>query len=102
MLTLGLMAGSNDPRHFADPGRIGIDRPNKRDHLAFSRGAHGCLGAPLARMEVRVAIERLLARTSDVRISEAHHGPPGARRYVYEPTYTFRALADLHIEYDPA
>lgn len=102
VLAIGLAAGSNDPRHFPDPDRIDIDRPNKRDHLAFSRGAHGCLGAPLARMEARVAIERLLARTTDLRISEAHHGPPGARRYVYEPTYTFRALAELHIEYDPA
>ena len=47
-------------------------------------------------------LERLLARTRQFRVSEARHGPPGARRYHYEPTYTFRSLSDLHIEYDLA
>lgn len=102
VLTIGLMAASNDPAHFPDPDQVDIDRANKRDHLGFSKGHHGCLGAPLARMESRVMLERLLARTSQFRISEAHHGPPGARRYAYEPTYTFRSLSDLHIEYDLA
>lgn len=102
VLTLGLMAASNDPGHFPNPEVVDIDRPNKRDHLGFSKGVHGCLGAPLARMESRVALERLLARTSNIRISEEHHGPAGARRYHYEPTYTFRSLSDLHVEYDPA
>jgi len=101
VLTVGLMAASNDPAHFPEPEKVDIDRPNKRDHLGFSKGAHGCLGAPLARMESRVAIERLLARTKQFRISEEHHGPAGAREYRYEPTYTFRSLADLYIEYEP-
>ena len=70
--------------------------------MAFSRGVHACLGAPLARLEARVAIERLLARTADIRVSETHHGPPEARRYSYEPTYTFRNLAEMHIAFDPA
>lgn len=102
VMTVGLMAASNDPAHFPDPEMVDIDRANKRDHLGFSKGAHGCLGAPLARMESRVALERLLARTRNIRISEEHHGPAGARRYVYEPTYTFRSLSGLHIEYDAA
>lgn len=102
VLTLGLMAGSNDPARFPNPEVVDIDRVNKRDHLGFGKGAHGCPGAPLARMESRVALERLLARTRDIRISEEHHGPPQARRYRYEPTYTFRSLSELHIEYDPA
>ena len=55
-----------------------------------------------ARIEARVAIERLLARTADIRISEAHHGPHGARIYRYEPTYSFRSLSDLHVELTPA
>jgi len=100
--TLGLMAASNDPAHFPEPEKIDLDRANKRDHLGFSKGAHGCLGAPLARMEARVALERLLARTRGFRISETHHGPPGKRRYSYEPTYTFYNLSELHIEYDAA
>jgi cytochrome P450 len=102
ILTICLTGGNNDPRHFPEPDRFDIDRENLREHMAFSRGSHFCLGAPLARLESRVAIERLLARLADVRISEAHHGAPGARLYRYEPTYSFRSLSDLHIEFTPA
>jgi cytochrome P450 len=102
ILTVCLSAASNDPGHFDHPERFDIDRPRLRDHMAFSRGVHGCLGAPLARIEARVAIERLLARLRDIRISEEHHGPPDARRYRYEPTYSFRSLSDLYIEFTPA
>jgi cytochrome P450 len=97
-----LSAANNDPRRFEEPARIDIDRPNRRDHMAFSRGVHGCPGAPLARMESRVAIERLLARSKEIRLSDEHHGPEGARTYRFEPTYSFRNLADLFIEFDPA
>ncbi|PLK26722.1 cytochrome P450 [Novosphingobium sp. TH158] len=96
-----LSAASNDPARFADPRNFDIDREHLRDHFAFSRGAHACLGAPLARIEARVAIERILSRTSSIRISEEHHGPAGARRYRYEPTYSFRSMSDLHIEFEP-
>lgn len=98
ILTVALTAASNDPAHFEKPETFDIDRPHVRDHMGFSRGVHGCLGAPLGRMESRIAIERLLARTSDFRLSEAHHGPVGARQFRYEPTYTFRSLSALHIE----
>lgn len=99
LLTICYNAASNDPAHFEHPEKFDIDRPHVRDHMGFGRGLHGCLGAPLGRMESRIAIERLLARVKDIRISEAHHGPAGARRYRFEPTYTFRSLAELHIEF---
>ena len=102
IVTVCLTGANNDPRHFPSPDELDIDRPNARDHMAFSRGAHFCLGAPLARLESRVAIERLLTRLADIRISEPHHGPAAARRYRYEPTYTFRSLSELHIEFTPA
>jgi cytochrome P450 len=102
IVTVCLLAASNDPKHFDHPEKFDIDRPGVRDHMGFSRGVHGCLGAPLGRMEARIAIEQLLARTSEIRISDAHHGPAGARRYRFEPTYTFRSLSDLHIEFTPA
>lgn len=95
-------AASNDPAKFADPQVFDIDRPGLRDHMGFSKGPHGCLGAPLGRMESRIAIEHLLARVRNIRISEAHHGPAGSRRFNFEPTYTFRSLADLHVTFDPA
>ena len=58
-------------------------------------------GAPLARAEVRITLERLLERTSDIRVSEAIHGPVGARRYDYMPTYMFRGVMQLALEFDP-
>ena len=85
-------AANRDPRQFEDPAEFRIDRDNAREHLAFGRGVHSCPGGPLARIEARVSIERLLDRTEEIGISEAHHGPPGARRYQYMPTYILRGL----------
>lgn len=100
--TVSLTGSNHDPRHFENPETFDIDRPNVRDHMAFSRGPHGCLGAPLARMESRIAIERILARTSDIGLSEAHHGPSGNRHFNFEPTFSFRSLADLYVEFTAA
>lgn len=95
------MAANRDPARFADPHRFDMDRPRIKEHLAFGRGAHTCIGAPLARREVAVSIERLLARMGNVRLSKAHHGPLDAPVFEYEPTYVLRALKALHLEFDP-
>ncbi len=95
-------AANRDPRRFDDPGTFDIDRQNARHHLAFGRGIHTCPGAPLARAEARVSIERLLDRTSEIHISEEHHGPADARRYHYVPTFILRGLTRLHLEFTPA
>ncbi|MFC0204154.1 cytochrome P450 [Novosphingobium soli] len=95
------MAANRDPARFPDPATFDMDRPRIKEHLAFGRGAHTCIGAPLARREVAVSIERLLARMGNIRLSEAHHGPEGARHFEYEPTYVLRALKALHLEFDP-
>ncbi len=92
---------NRDPRHFDDPDSFELNRTNARDHVSFSRGSHACIGAPLARMEVRVALERFLDKTSDIRISEQHHGPLGSRKYSYEPTYLLHGLQELHVEWSP-
>jgi cytochrome P450 len=102
VVTLGLGAANRDPRHFDAPNDFKLDRPNVRDHIAFSRGTHACPGAPLARSETRITLERFLARMADIRISAAEHGPPTARRYHYEPTYLLRGLSALHIEFTRA
>jgi len=94
-------AANRDPRHFEDPATFDVDRPNARQHLAFGFGIHTCPGAPLARAEGCVSIERLVDRLGDIRISEAAHGPPGARRYEYIPTYILRGLQRLHVEFTP-
>jgi cytochrome P450 len=94
-------AANRDERRFARPTEFSLERPKAREHLAFGRGAHTCIGAPLARAEVRVSLERLLARLGDFQISSAMHGPPEQRRYAYEPTYLLRGMKNLHIEFAP-
>ena len=94
-------ACNRDPRVFEDPSRFDIDRPNARQHIAFGHGIHTCAGAPLARAEGRVTINRFLDRTAQISISEEHHGPPDARRYEYLPTFFLRGLQRLDLEFTP-
>jgi len=94
-------AANRDPRHFECPAEFRIDRPNAREHIAFGRGAHSCPGGPLARVEARVSLERMLDRMRDIRLSQEHHGPPTARRFEYEPTWVLRGLHALHLEFTP-
>jgi cytochrome P450 len=94
-------AANRDPRVFTDPHEFDIDRANARQHVAFGFGIHVCAGAPLARSEGRVTINRLFDRTADIAVSEAAHGPAGDRRYEYMPTYFLRGLINLHLEFTP-
>jgi cytochrome P450 len=95
-------AANRDPRRFECPEEFRLDRANAKEHMAFGRGVHSCPGGPLARVEGRVSIERILDRMRDIRLSAEHHGPPGARHFTYEPTWVLRGLHDLHIEFTPA
>jgi cytochrome P450 len=95
-------AANRDPRKFDNAADFEVERPNARQHLAFGHGVHTCPGAPLARAEGRITVERFLDRMRDIRIDEEQHGPPGARRYDYVPTYILRGLVRLHLEFTPA
>lgn len=97
MITTG--AVNRDPRKFDDPAEFRLGRPGTKDHLAFGRGTHTCPGAPLARTEVRISLERMLARLGEIRLDPERHGPEGARRFTYLPTYVFRSLAELHLRF---
>lgn len=94
-------AANRDPKRFDNPHEFQLDRKNVREHIAFSRGIHSCPGAPLARVEGRVSIERLLDRLGDITVSEEKHGPIDSRRYIYEPTFILRGLTEINIEFKP-
>jgi len=61
MLMAMLAAANRDPSVFAEPDRLDVGR-SKNPHQTFGGGIHSCIGAPLARLEGRIAFELLLAR----------------------------------------
>lgn len=61
-------AANRDHRHFPDPDRFDLDRM-PGDHLGFGSGIHLCLGAPLARLEARIALETLAREVSEVELT---------------------------------
>ncbi|NGY03289.1 cytochrome P450 [Solimonas terrae] len=94
-------AANRDARKFENPGEFQLNRADARLNVAFGRGRHTCPGAPLARAEAVVALNRMFDRTRDIRINEKVHGPAGARRYGYLPTFILRGLTHLALEFDP-
>jgi cytochrome P450 len=98
-LMLLLAAADLDPRHFDAPNQLQIDRSNARDHLSFGRGPHSCPGGSLVRVETRIVLETVLDRLDDIGLSEAHHGPPGARRFEYTHSYITRGVEAVHLEF---
>jgi cytochrome P450 len=95
-------AANRDPRRFDDPAELDPARPNAREHLAFGHGTHFCPGAPLARTEGQVALERILARTRNIRIDDDVHGAEGQRKFRFVPTYMLRGLVALHLNFEAA
>ena len=92
-------AANRDPRQFECPAEFRATRENVRRHIAFGHGIHTCPGAPLARSETRITIERLLDRTADIRLNEAAHGPAGNRHFDYMKTHMFHGINTLHLDF---
>ena len=73
------------------PDELRLDRPTPKQHFAFGRGIHFCIGAPLARLEARRTIEHLLSATTDIALDPDH--PPA-----YRPSIFLRRLGTLPIQ----
>lgn len=60
-------SANHDPQFFPNPDSFDIDRPNKKRHFEFGHGTHVCIGATLARTEIRIALEQILERSNNIR-----------------------------------
>ena len=87
-------SANHDETAFDDPERFDPRRANVTRHLGFGRGVHFCVGAPLARLESRVAIERLSRRLPTLRLK------PGETAR-HEAHVMLRGLESLYLEWDP-
>lgn len=101
-ILVALAAANRDPSRWDNPGDFELDRPKIKEHVAFGRGKHVCAGAPLARVEVRIILEKLLAYTSNIDLDETVHGPRGQRTLNFEPSFIIRGLSELHVKLTPA
>lgn len=75
-------SANRDPEHFADPERFDVTRqPN--NHIAFGFGTHFCLGAPLARLEIKVFFEELLRRVRSLSLTPGTEPVEMPNAFVY-------------------
>ncbi len=87
-------AANLDDRQFAEPDRFDVTRRHNH-HVAFGFGTHFCLGANLARLELRVLFEELLRATPGFRLVPGHEPE-------FAPGYFTRTLRELWVEFSPA
>ncbi|MDG2051904.1 MAG: cytochrome P450 [Myxococcota bacterium] len=95
MVHLRFGAANRDPAVFPEPERLDLTRRNAGSHMAFSQGEHHCLGAPLARQEMKLAFEMLLDRWSEIQLDVAEE------ELSYWPSLTLRALRTLPLRFQP-
>jgi cytochrome P450 len=88
-----LASGNRDESQFLEGESFDIDRQNASRHLSFGHGIHYCLGAPLARLELRVFLEELTRNVSDMRLVEGQD-------YRYLPNTTHRGPTSLRVYRD--
>ena len=82
-------AANRDPEAFAQPDQLDITRVDN-PHVTFSLGIHFCLGAPLARMELQIALATLMRRLPTMRLDYAPE---------YRDSYVIRGLQDLIVHF---
>ncbi len=89
---MSYVSANRDEDVFPEPDRYDITRENAREHLAFGSGNHFCLGAGLARMQLRVLFKEILTRLPDIHVV----GPPERLTTVW-----FDAIQKMEVEFTP-
>ncbi|MFF4505810.1 cytochrome P450 [Streptomyces sp. NPDC001401] len=92
LVTVSLAGANRDPSVFPDPDRFDVRRANARLQLAFAHGPHHCIAAHLARLETRIALQRLLERLPALRLDPDRPTAPYG--------LVFRKPPALHVSWD--
>jgi cytochrome P450 len=93
MVLMSFLGANRDPRQYGCPAHVDLDRKGIRNHLAFGGGVHFCLGANLARLELKIAMNRVLDRMGDIRIADT------GRPLEHEMKFIVRALKSLPVSF---
>jgi len=88
-------SANRDESQYECPAEFDLGRENPRDHLAFGKGTHFCVGASLSRLEGNVALERLSARLGSVSLADNN-------AFDYQPSFALRGLKSLYVNISPA
>jgi len=88
-----LGSGNHDEEKFPNPSTFDPARDNAKKHLGLGHGAHFCMGAPLARLEMRIILEELTRRLPHLHLAEE-------QEYEYLPTLLFRGVQHLQVEWN--
>lgn len=88
-------SANHDEAVFLQPERLDVRRANAREHLAFGWGRHLCLGAHLARMEMRVILEETIRRLPHLELVEG-------QEWTYSRNISFRGPEHVLVRWDPA
>lgn len=91
-VVLSIGSAGRDPRQYACPERLDLDRPDTT-HVSFGFGPHFCPGAQLGRMEVAVALGKLITRFPNLALAG------GQDALSYRPGFTFRELSTLPVTF---
>ncbi|MGW7356192.1 cytochrome P450 family protein [Streptomyces sp. NPDC054802] len=99
LVQISLLSANRDPRKFDSPDEFDVKRPGSEQsaHLGFGHGSHYCLGAPLARLEMKLALTSLFSRFPGVALAD----PEGGAKWMEVPFPAFRGLAELPVVLDP-
>ncbi len=85
-------SGNHDEDIFPNGSKFDATRKNAKKHLGLGLGAHFCMGAPLARMEMRIILEQLTSRLPQLQLV-------GDQSWEYLPTLVFRGVQNLEVEW---
>jgi cytochrome P450 PksS len=95
LVLVAIVSANADETRFPQPERLDVSRAENR-HLAFGLGPHYCLGAPLARMEARVALAALIQRFPQLRLAAP------AKQLHWRPGVSLRGLVSLPVSLEMA